>query len=103
MRGPGPDGPEAANTWLAAGKVTWSGCSEPATGVRRTDCSIPRAAARSPLFVAVGQRKTRAIPFKPCGSVRVVEVRAGHRPPAPDHPGFPLLPCGLLLLGSASA
>jgi hypothetical protein len=22
MRGPGPDGPEGANTWLAAGKVT---------------------------------------------------------------------------------
>ena len=41
-------------------------------------------------FVAVGQRKTRAIPFKPFGSVRVVEVRAGSMPPAPDHPGFPL-------------
>jgi hypothetical protein len=46
--------------------------------------------ARSLQFVAVGQRKTRAIPFKPFGSVRVVEVRAGSMPPAPDHPGFPL-------------
>jgi hypothetical protein len=37
-----------------------------------------RAAACSPvpLIVAVGQGKTRAIPFKPSGSVRVVEVRA---------------------------
>lgn len=34
-----------------------------------------RAAARSPLHVAVAQRKTRANPFEPYGSIRVVEAR----------------------------
>jgi hypothetical protein len=29
-------------------------------------------------LVAVGQGKTRAIPFKTCGSIRVVEVGARH-------------------------
>ena len=52
-------------------------------------------------FVAVGQRKTREIPFKPvwvhpCG--RGAVSLAGH--PPPDHPGFPSCPAAYFFLAA---